>query len=108
MTNDRMSFLPGDPSRRELVERILRVDHAGEHGAVRIYEGQLAVLGDTPAGAAIRRMAEQEQKHRQGPQPSHGPARGHATQRRFRLAQAQQRLLSPRESFDPHRILSSR
>ena len=31
--------LPGDPSESELVERILRVDHAGEHGAVRIYEG---------------------------------------------------------------------
>ena len=55
--------LPGDPTRDEMIARILRVDHAGEHGAVRIYEGQLAVLGDTPAGAAIRRMAAQEQKH---------------------------------------------
>src|SRR5687767_1537435 len=60
---DRPSSLPGDLSRQELVERILRVDHAGEHGAVRIYEGQLAVLGDTPAAATIRRMAEQERKH---------------------------------------------
>lgn len=57
--------LPGDPSRAEMIARILRVDHAGEHGAVRIYEGQLAVLGDKPAGAVIRRMAEQEQKHLQ-------------------------------------------
>ena len=57
--------LPGDPSREEMIARILRVDHAGEHGAVRIYEGQLAVLGDKPAGAVIRRMAEQEQKHLQ-------------------------------------------
>jgi ubiquinone biosynthesis monooxygenase Coq7 len=55
--------LPGDPSRDEQVARMLRVDHAGEHGAVRIYEGQLAVLGRTPAGDVIRRMAEQEQKH---------------------------------------------
>ena len=55
--------LPGDPSRDEAVARILRVDHAGEHGAVRIYEGQLAVLGRSPAGAVIRRMAAQEQKH---------------------------------------------
>lgn len=55
--------LPGDPSREEMIARILRVDHAGEHGAVRIYEGQLAVLGDKPAGAVIRRMAEQEQRH---------------------------------------------
>jgi ubiquinone biosynthesis monooxygenase Coq7 len=57
--------LPGDPGRAEMIARILRVDHAGEHGAVRIYEGQLAVLGDKPAGAVIRRMAGQEQKHLQ-------------------------------------------
>jgi ubiquinone biosynthesis monooxygenase Coq7 len=55
--------LPGDPSKDEMIARILRVDHAGEHGAVRIYEGQLAVLGDTKAGAVIRKMAEQEQRH---------------------------------------------
>jgi ubiquinone biosynthesis monooxygenase Coq7 len=55
--------LPGDPSREALVERILRVDHAGEYGAVRIYAGQLAVLGDTPAGRVVTRMAEQEKKH---------------------------------------------
>ncbi len=55
--------LPGDPSREEQVARILRVDHAGEYGAVRIYEGQLAVLGKTPAGKVIRRMADQEKKH---------------------------------------------
>ena len=29
----------------EIVARIIRVDHAGEYGAARIYEGQLAVLG---------------------------------------------------------------
>ena len=34
---------PGDPDRRTLVERVIRVDQAGEFGAVRIYEGQLAV-----------------------------------------------------------------
>lgn len=55
--------LPGDLPQEEKVARILRVDHAGEYGAVRIYAGQLAVLGDTPAGPVIRRMAEQERKH---------------------------------------------
>jgi len=55
--------LPGDPSRKEQIARMLRVDHAGEYGAVRIYEGQLAVLGRTPAGAVIRKMAAQEKKH---------------------------------------------
>lgn len=55
--------LPGDPVGRALTERVLRVDHAGEYGAKRIYEGQLAVLGDTEAGAAIREMAEAEAEH---------------------------------------------
>ena len=44
---------------------MIRVDHAGEFGALRIYQGQLAVLGrqrSTPV-EAIRRMAGQEQKH---------------------------------------------
>jgi ubiquinone biosynthesis monooxygenase Coq7 len=44
---------------------MIRVDHAGEYGAVRIYEGQLAVLGhrDSETVAAIRQMAAQEQRH---------------------------------------------
>jgi len=55
--------LPGDLPPAALVRRIIRVDHAGEYGAVRIYEGQLAVLGDTPTGAAVREMAAQERAH---------------------------------------------
>jgi ubiquinone biosynthesis monooxygenase Coq7 len=35
--------LPGDLTKDELIDRIIRVDHAGEFGAKRIYEGQLAV-----------------------------------------------------------------
>jgi ubiquinone biosynthesis monooxygenase Coq7 len=42
---------------------MIRVDHAGEYGAARIYAGQLAVLGRSEAAPAIRRMAEQEQRH---------------------------------------------
>ena len=44
---------------------MIRVDHAGEYGAVRIYEGQLAVLGNRKNRTvdAIRHMAEQEQEH---------------------------------------------
>lgn len=49
------------------VESMIRVDHAGEYGAVRIYEGQLAVLDarkdSTKMAATIRKMAEQEQEH---------------------------------------------
>lgn len=57
------SRLPGDPSGAALVDRILRVDHAGEYGARRIYEGQLAVLGKSPSAPALRHMAEQETQH---------------------------------------------
>jgi ubiquinone biosynthesis monooxygenase Coq7 len=55
--------LPGDPSRRETLARMIRVDHAGEYGAKRIYDGQLAVLGKSAAAPVIRRMSEQEQRH---------------------------------------------
>ena len=55
--------LPGDLSPELEVERMIRVDQAGEFGAVRIYEGQLAVLGQSPSAPVIRRMAEQERSH---------------------------------------------
>ena len=55
--------LPGDPSKEEYVERLIRVDHAGEYGAVRIYEGQLAVLGKKSSGPLVRHMLEQEKAH---------------------------------------------
>src|SRR5262249_42909665 len=55
--------LPGDPDPKEAVARILRVDHAGEYGAVRIYAGQLAVLPKGKARQAVMRMAEQEAQH---------------------------------------------
>lgn len=55
--------LPGDPPRSEQIARIVRVDHAGEYGAKRIYEGQLAVMGRGRHGATIRHMAEQEAVH---------------------------------------------
>jgi len=42
---------------------MIRVDHAGEYGAVRIYEGQLAVLKGRASADTIRHMAEQEQHH---------------------------------------------
>ena len=44
-------------------ESMVRVDHAGEYGAVRIYEGQLAILGRRSSASSIRHMAEQEQRH---------------------------------------------
>jgi ubiquinone biosynthesis monooxygenase Coq7 len=54
---------PAAPGSRADIDAMIRVDHAGEYGAVRIYEGQLAVLGNRAAGDTIRHMAEQEQRH---------------------------------------------
>lgn len=42
---------------------MIRVNHAGEYGAKRIYAGQLAVLGRRPVGHVLREMAAQEQTH---------------------------------------------
>jgi ubiquinone biosynthesis monooxygenase Coq7 len=55
--------LPGDPEPGELIARMIRVDHAGEYGAIRIYQGQLAVLGRSPEAAVIRHMAAKESDH---------------------------------------------
>jgi 3-demethoxyubiquinol 3-hydroxylase len=57
------THLPGDPEPQEQLARIIRVNHAGEYGAKRIYAGQLAVLKNTPVAPVIEHMAEQEQKH---------------------------------------------
>jgi ubiquinone biosynthesis monooxygenase Coq7 len=45
------------------VKKMIRVDHAGEYGAARIYAGQLAVLGRGPHAATLRHMKDQEQVH---------------------------------------------
>lgn len=58
-----MKRLPGDPSHQALIQRMIRVDHAGEYGAKRIYAGQLSVIKDEHTKAEIRHMAEQEERH---------------------------------------------
>lgn len=46
------------------INSMLRVNHAGEYGANRIYAGQLAVMGNSsPAARSIAHMAEQEARH---------------------------------------------
>jgi len=54
---------PGDPTPREMLARFIRVNHAGEYGAARIYAGQLAVLGHTDKRELLEHMAEQERVH---------------------------------------------
>lgn len=55
--------LPGDLPLKEKVKRMIRVNHAGEYGAKRIYAGQLAVLGKSAVAPTLVHMAEQEQEH---------------------------------------------
>ncbi|XP_064599897.1 5-demethoxyubiquinone hydroxylase, mitochondrial-like [Liolophura sinensis] len=50
---------------KALLDKIIRVDHAGELGADRIYEGQIAVLGRTAVGPLIKEMQAQEKEHRE-------------------------------------------
>ncbi|XP_071671252.1 5-demethoxyubiquinone hydroxylase, mitochondrial isoform X3 [Patagioenas fasciata] len=53
---------PGDIN-KPVIERIIRVDHAGEYGANRIYAGQMAVLGRSSVGPVIQQMWNQEKDH---------------------------------------------
>jgi 3-demethoxyubiquinol 3-hydroxylase len=55
--------LPGDPMPAAEIASVLRVDHAGEFGATRIYDGQLDVLRRGRGSGEIRRMAEAEKRH---------------------------------------------
>ena len=49
---------------KQIIDEIIRVDHAGEYGATKIYAGQLAIFGkDSKIGKTIKHMADQEQKH---------------------------------------------
>ena len=48
----------------KILDSIIRVDHAGELGADRIYAGQMAVLGKTTVGPTIQHMWDQEKRHR--------------------------------------------
>jgi 3-demethoxyubiquinol 3-hydroxylase len=55
--------LPGDPSPAADVARMIRVDHAGEYGATRIYAGQLAMLHRSASAPVLREMQQQERQH---------------------------------------------
>uniref|UniRef100_A0A2K6LMW3 5-demethoxyubiquinone hydroxylase, mitochondrial n=2 Tax=Rhinopithecus TaxID=542827 RepID=A0A2K6LMW3_RHIBE len=59
----RSSGMTLDNINRAAVDRIIRVDHAGEYGANCIYTGQMAVLGRTSVGPVIQKMWDQEKDH---------------------------------------------
>ena len=57
---DRPQRMLGDPGPEEQLARMIRVDQAGEYGAVRIYQGQRAVLR---GNKALKHMEQQEREH---------------------------------------------
>ena len=51
------------PAAKANLDEIIRVNHAGEYGAKRIYQGQLATIRDSKAKAQIEHMLAQELEH---------------------------------------------
>jgi ubiquinone biosynthesis monooxygenase Coq7 len=58
-----MKSLPGQRSVSDQVHTMLRVNLAGEYGAKRIYEGQLAILKNKPSATILEQMRDQELEH---------------------------------------------
>ena len=58
-----------EKTNRKTLEEIIRVDHAGERGAIKIYEGQLQALKTIKQDEALKdkieEMKEQEKEHLQ-------------------------------------------
>lgn len=54
---------PAQPSSQAQLASMLRVNLAGEFGAQRIYEGQLAVLKNSPSAPLLKHMKAQEEEH---------------------------------------------
>tara|TARA_B100000686_G_C16709465_1_gene928267 strand:- start:919 stop:1452 length:534 start_codon:yes stop_codon:yes gene_type:complete len=56
-----------EKTNQKTLEEIIRVDHAGERGAIKIYEGQLLALktvkNDESLKNTIEEMKEQEKEH---------------------------------------------
>jgi len=56
-----------EKTNRKTLEEIIRVDHAGERGAIKIYEGQLlalkTIMQDNDFKDKIEKMKEHESKH---------------------------------------------
>ncbi len=62
MTPSNSQPSPSDLDQSPL-HRMIRVDHAGEYGAVRIYQGQLDALKNSVNIDTIQHMKEQEKVH---------------------------------------------
>ena len=48
---------------KKLLEQFIRVDHAGERGAIKIYEGQLLALKTFMKNDKLKNQIEEMKKH---------------------------------------------
>jgi len=55
--------MPGDKFEDSKINTMIRVNHAGEYAAKRIYEGQLRYIKGKKSKAQIEEMAKGEEKH---------------------------------------------
>lgn len=53
----------GDQFENKKINTMIRVNHAGEYAAKRIYEGQLCYIKDENSKIQIEKMAKGEEKH---------------------------------------------
>ena len=52
-----------EKTNKRTLEEIIRVDHAGERGAIKIYEGQLLALKTFRQNASLKRKIEEMKEH---------------------------------------------
>ena len=50
---------------QKVLEEIIRVDHAGERGAIKIYEGQLLALKTIKQDSSLKDLIEEMKEHEQ-------------------------------------------
>ena len=52
-----------DKTNKKTLEEIIRVDHAGERGAIKIYEGQLLALKTFKQNEYLKKKIEEMKEH---------------------------------------------
>jgi len=52
-----------EKTNQKILEEIIRVDHAGERGAIKIYEGQLLALNTIKKDSALKEKIEKMKEH---------------------------------------------
>ena len=52
-----------EKTKKQILEEIIRVDHAGERGAIKIYEGQLLALKTFKQNESLKRQIEEMKEH---------------------------------------------